>query len=289
MFYDIERIQQDAIPIGVAKYLKMKMNRSGKNIFIPCPDHVKRLGRHNKDISCCTLGNSFKHAYYCFGCGGQGNIFDMIAGYCDLDMKKDFAQILMIAAESCGGCENYQIKKPKNYKNDKNNKYFISDETMLSAEQLSAIGLRQSVFGKSIVECYDESQIQDGFCFTKDVYYADSNPLHIQETSYLDVNTVPFSLSSLSVQCPELYRKMIYEHAKCSMDKYQKLATMEYTGLGLDIITEDELRNCYKQKYLICNEVFKEYASVEEYNNIDISWLYGYNDIETEKEPGMMF
>ena len=289
MFYDIERIQQDAIPIGVAKYLKMKMCHSGKNIFIPCPDHVRRLGRHNRDISCCTLGNSFQNAYYCFGCGGKGNIFEMIAGYCDLDIKNDFYQILTMAAESCGGCENYQIKNPKDYKSKKKNKYYQSSETMLTAEQLSAIGLKQSAFGKIIVECYDDSQISDNFCFTKDVCFLDNHPLRIQDTSYLDMDTAIFSLSALSDKCPDLYRKMIHDHSKIAMEKYKRLATMDYSELHLDLVTEDELRNCYKQKYIMCNEVFKEYAGNEEYNDIDISWLYGYDDIQTEKEPGMMF
>ena len=101
--YDIEKIKEELKPINIIRYLGVKYKRSGRNVFILCPEHEERTGRADRNIGNCIIGDTFRNAYHCFGCGASGDCFKLIALLEGLDLKEDFIKVLTIAAEACGG------------------------------------------------------------------------------------------------------------------------------------------------------------------------------------------
>lgn len=101
MYYDVEKIKEELLPIQVIEYLGVPYERHGKNIFIYCPEHEERTGSVDRHIGNCVLNDTFQRAYYCFGCGASGDAFRLIAMLEHLDPKHDFRKILAIAYEAC--------------------------------------------------------------------------------------------------------------------------------------------------------------------------------------------
>ena len=112
MYYDVEKIKEELLPIQVIEYLGVPYERHGKNIFIYCPEHEERTGSVDRHIGNCILNDTFQRAYYCFGCGASGDAFRLIAMLEHLDPKHDFRKILAIAYEACGG-GSYFLQSPR--------------------------------------------------------------------------------------------------------------------------------------------------------------------------------
>lgn len=154
--YGITKIMEEASPFGIVNYLGIPYRRSGKTTFIACPDHERVLGRPDRHINNCVLMDSFKKAYYCNSCHSSGNGFRLIAGYMNLDIKKDFYKILKMAADSCGW-EPAFILNDVNCSTRKPEPEF--HPFGLVSDDLKELGLLSGIFSNVYIASYDASQI----------------------------------------------------------------------------------------------------------------------------------
>lgn len=281
VFYDIQKIEDEATPLGIAQYIGIKMKKSGKSIFIQCPVHERILNKADQHISNCCLGNSFKNAFYCFGCGGKGNGFDLIAAYLHLDIKKDFSKILHIAAESCGGVQFYTLTDT-NYKGKRNNKGNIEKhDIILSTEDFKLLGLSSCVYPVSYEACFDESQIKDIYDLQKNVNVTAPDSNFLNPISYLSLRlNSSYRFNSL----PDIiYNEIIKNTAKEKMDHYKNImvsGAIDQFLLNIDEqkkkYIKDELENYIRQQYVLLEEIYNNFATDIEKSMLNDDWLFKY-------------
>ena len=277
------------------KYLGIPSKESGKTTFIECPVHEQRTGSRDRHINNCVLGKSVngKKAFYCHSCHGSGNGFDLIAGYLNLDIKKDFVQILKIAAESCGGEEAFIISD-KEYAEKKQKKE--SQEIFgVLADELQELGLQTNLFTNSYIASYDESQITDDYDMKKDINFDIFNEHQLNKVSYLECNSQNRLFSSLN---KSVYYDMIKEKAIEKMNLYKDLSTDQdlcknkaFSSIAISQrqYMAEELKNEFRQKYIRIEDIYRKVATSDEILQIDNSWLYEVHLEESKKKPGSLF
>lgn len=293
--YDIEKIKEELKPINVVRYLGVRYRRSGKNIFILCPEHAERTGMADRHIGNCVLGNRFHNAYHCFGCGATGDCFKLIALLKGLDLKKDFYEVLETAAEACGGASLFELDNAEAPKQKKKRKKAVT-QNLLSQSSLKAIGLSGTDFAYTCSECFDRNGDSDTDCLIKDIDFSRTDPLGFPETSYLRTKELAYPLSQLASEDPEAYEWLIKSKAGSAMENSKRLAQTDWAGklAGVRLSDEAEARcfseeteDYFKAKFLEAENVWKGYATEDELEELDDGWVFGY-DAPQEKEIGML-
>jgi len=293
MYYDIEKIKEDATPIGILKYLSKPCVKSGNSLFIECPTHKKVLGKVDQHISNCVINvDDFDKAFYCHGCNTSGSGFDMIAGYLDLDLQNDFSEILRIAGESCGGSEYYVVENSQQTKKTKNKNL---EDFRLTSEELALLGLKDNIFSTKYISSFDESLLSDDYQLTKDTNLNVYNDNALHKISYLESTASRQSLNSLP---KTIYLYIIKDTILKKMDLYKRLV-MDDKLAGNELFAEltliqkqsisEGLKNVFRQKYLKVKSCFLKVASPEEILPINDSWLYDFDIIDEELKPDSLF
>ncbi|WP_455649252.1 hypothetical protein [Enterocloster citroniae] len=276
--YDIDLIVEEASPIGIVKYLNIPYKESGKTIFIECPVHERETGSRDRHINNCVLGKTFRKAFYCHSCHGSGNGFELIAGYLHLDIKKDFVQILKIAAESCGGEELFIISNSE-YSQRKKKKEAL-EEFGIFVDELSELGLESNLFTQIYIASYDESQLSDTYGLKRDTNFDVYTPNQLNKVSYLDVQTQGRLFSSLP---RDIYFDIIKSKAKEKMELYKKMVTdrnLFENPLISSVNPEqreslaEELKNEFRLRYISIENIYCKVASEDEISELNDNWLY---------------
>lgn len=217
--YDISKLKEEVSPSAVAAYLGIRTVRSGRNIFIECPEHMERTGKPDRNVSNCVLGKTWDKAYYCFACGAHGNVISLIAHVQGLDQKKDFRKICEIAAQCTGTPDMFftpdQEKKYTQIKT-KSSKYPV-----LTDEELSLIGLSKNVSVPNLKAVYSQEELGS------DTELFERHPVISKfkiKTEYLEKTYLTSSVSGLAAEDPELYRELIVRACERTMEKIKELA-----------------------------------------------------------------
>lgn len=276
--YDIDLIVEEASPIGIVKYLGIPTKESGKTIFIECPVHERETGSRDRHINNCVLGKNFKKAFYCHSCHGHGNGFDLISGYLNLDIEKDFIQILKIAAESCGGEELFIISDLEYSKRKR--KKEAQDEFGIFVEELKELGLEPNLFLNIYLASYDESQLSDTYGLKRNVNFDIYTENQLNKVSYLETQTQGSLFSSLP---RNVYFDIIKNKAKQKMELYKRLVTdrklpehplMSSVNPDQRKSLAEELKNEFRLRYISIENIYCKVASKDEISQINDNWLY---------------
>lgn len=289
--YDIDKIKEEVRAINIIRYLGIPYRRSGKNIFILCPEHEQRTGRADRHIGNCVIKDSFYKAYFCYGCGASGDCFKLISLLEGLDMKKDFVKILDIAAESCGGASIYQIDEKKESGKKSENKQKKSLVDILPKEQLEVIGLNPSCFPTIFTECFSENQVEEDGNFFKDVDFSRIDSLGFPSVNYLYQKGLNYSISQMANEDPEAYAWLIKNKASEAMARYKRLALYDWKKAILPVTKDrqttdykaNELKDYFKAKFIEAESVWMGFASGSEIENMNDSWIFGFEAIKTKK------
>lgn len=68
--YDIPLLLSQCNLIDILLKLGIDLNMSGNNVFMPCPEHPKRLGKKDTHNTNCVVNEKY---YYCNSCGAKGD------------------------------------------------------------------------------------------------------------------------------------------------------------------------------------------------------------------------
>lgn len=276
--YDIDLIVEEASPIGIVKYLGIPTKESGKTIFIECPVHERETGSRDRHINNCVLGKTFKNAFYCHSCHGFGNGFDLISGFLNLDIKKDFIQILKIAAESCGGEELFVISDSEYSKRKR--KKGTQEEFGIFVDELKELGLEPNLFSNIYLASYDESQLSDIYGLKRDTNFDVYTENQLNKVSYLEIQTQGKLFSSLP---RNIYFDIVKSKAKEKMEFYKRLVTdrklfehplMSYVNPDQRESLAEELKNEFRLRYISVENIYCKVASKDEISQINDNWLY---------------
>ena len=190
-------------------------------------------------------------------------------------MKKDFPEILRIAAESCGGAEYFLLNSfSQNKAKEK------LEDFRISAEELRELGLKSSVYSTEYVAAYDESQLTDYYQLTKNINMDVLNDNKLQKISYLETKSTQHFLNKLE---KEVYLSLIEQKAIEKMNLYKNLCTDQnlykdelFSELSFDQrqFLSEGLKNTFRQKYIKVKNIYFKVASHKEHEKIDDSWLY---------------
>jgi hypothetical protein len=278
MFFDVNKIKEELLPINIITYLQIPFVRSGKNIFILCPEHELNTGFPDKHFGNCVLGDSFYNAYYCFSCGAKGDCFKLIALLQNLDLKKDFFKICEIASDSLGGSELYSVSTlpPKQSKQNSNN------VNSLTKEQLEILQLSP----KNFPYIYTEGFTGD---FNLDEHYIkqyDYSSERFPTQEFLAFKPMNYSIQNLANENEAIYSSFVKQRAEELMKKYKTLAKKDWIFQVhhlFKVTNKDHIAFCqhledfYKLKYLEVESIWKSFATPEEIEDINDSWLYSYD------------
>lgn len=236
---DYQKITEDLTPYDVCRYLGIKTRQSGKNIFIRCPAHEKVMGRADKNIGNCILGNSFRYAFKCFSCGAYGSVLDLIAYEMDLDVKKDFREILTIAAKATGHENDYIVSESpdekRKYEEIKKKKQKIDEMRLLCDDEFETLGLNPHMFdGEVITECIGKELIDeiDTENYKRYTHFEKDNGRLTESTVYLKTEKKMFDIRGGS----DLYKAALLKITD------RKL----YAAQALLCMSNDEIRGHFK-------------------------------------------
>lgn len=293
ILYDIDKIRESVKPFDVVRAAGIPYVRKGNNIFIRCPDHENRVNSIDRHISNCILNDDFNRAYYCFSCHAKGTLFDLISKSFQLDCKTDFHEICEIAADSYGDASYFESNSDSYVVKQKSKQI---KEELISKTQQDSIEIHQERFPYIVAECFSSKHDMDGFSFTQDINYADTDTYGLPKVSYLTVKGYNYSIMQLYKDDPEAYKWFVRTKAKDSMDKYYRLYKKDWYSLGLKVGLDSEqskyceqyIRNKLKNKYIEAKSVWKQFVSASEYEDLDDFWLYGY-DFEINAKLGSVF
>ncbi len=101
--YDRDRIIAESSGLAVASALGVPMKRSGSHYFVPCPVHLKNLGKEDKKLGNCWIT---KHGCRCAACDENVSVIEwtMQVRACS------FVEALEFVADVNGGRQNYIIE-----------------------------------------------------------------------------------------------------------------------------------------------------------------------------------
>lgn len=130
---------KDADAVEIAAAIGMKIYPKGRNNFILCPGHEKRLGKPDINPTNAIITHD---GYYCFGCGCFVRTPEMIMEFLGCDKKEAFRIIM----DSLGGEDLYL----NSYENEK--------RFTLSGEEIKALGLTALTDSSlSVFECFQKA------------------------------------------------------------------------------------------------------------------------------------
>ena len=130
---------KDADAVEIAAAIGMKIYPKGRNNFILCPGHEKRLGKPDTNPTNAIITHD---GYYCFGCGCFVRTPEMIMEFLGCDKKEAFRIIM----DSLGGEDLYL----NSYENEK--------RFTLSGEEIKALGLTAQMDSPlSVFECFQKA------------------------------------------------------------------------------------------------------------------------------------
>lgn len=226
---DYKKLSEDLTPLDVCKYLGIKTRRSGKNIFLRCPAHEKIIGRTDKNISNCILGNSFRFAFKCFSCGASGSVIDLIAYESNLDQKRDFREILSIAAKATGHESDYIIpessEERQKYEEKRKQLQRAKEIRILSDEDFHSLGLDARMFDAQIIsECIGKELMpeNDTENYRRYTHFANKDGEIIESTVYLKTEKKTFDIKGGE----KFYKKALLEIADKRLYKVKTLLKM---------------------------------------------------------------
>lgn len=230
--YDLAKIKAYVKPVQVARHLGIRTAKSGKNTFIACPAHEKMIGRVDRNLSNCILGDSFENAFCCFSCGARGDLIDLVAYHEGLDRNADFFKILGILADS-GNKEDFIEEDTEKYKQafeeTAKKRMKEADEVILTPAEFEVLGITTSPSVNMISECLDEDDIRDGdrAYYQRESAFTIRNNHLITHTVYLDVKKDRFELS----ECRKEYLDILIKLTKEMITQCEKITAMDTKAL----------------------------------------------------------
>lgn len=99
---NLKELSQDTSPVEVCKSLGVRIFPKGRQNFICCPGHEKRLGKVDLNPTNAVLTD---HGYHCFACGVSVSTADMITEITGCSLHEAF----QFMANLNGGTELYHI------------------------------------------------------------------------------------------------------------------------------------------------------------------------------------
>ncbi len=99
---NLKELSQDTSPVEVCKSLGIKIFPKGRQNFICCPGHEKRLGKKDLNPTNAVLTD---HGYHCFACGVSISTADMITEITGCSLREAF----QFMANLNGGTELYHM------------------------------------------------------------------------------------------------------------------------------------------------------------------------------------
>mgnify|MGYP003298433579 CR=1 FL=1 len=294
IIYDVDKIKSSVKPLDFVRANGIPFVRKGNSIFIRCPDHEERTNSVDRHIGNCILNDTFNGAYYCFGCGARGSLFELIAKTMELDMKKDFGKICAIAADSYGEKQYFEKEVFENKNGNSQNSMSKKNQSeRLKADQLAVIGILPSNYPSIVVECFDSKHNTDYEGLMSDVNYDVLDKFGLPKVSYLNTKGFNYSASMLDNDDPAAYNWFIKTKAKDAMEKYRSAYNKNWYQIGRKCgfnkeeasYYEQNVKNYFKSKYIEAKSILKLFASEDEINDVNDAWLFGY-DFFTEIKPG---
>lgn len=269
MFYDLERILDEADSVTVAEFIGMEVSHRGHYNFIRCPGHENRLGKVDRRMTNAWL---LPKGYICKSCGVSVDLIDMVKEFEDCDFK----EAVGIIADSLGGREHYLLK---GLPDD-----FIPKDKILSNEDLSLIGLSPSVsfdepvasfrFKEDAIEFCEKKKMEDKKNLLVPKFDNSSWTPDRSSDVWLATRHQTISLKSLFREEPEFYYSIIKGKAKEAADLYKSWvdALSDRTSKeAIALIPFAEL-NLKRKLQNIDENVFKD-------GNIDDEILYDFKQI----------
>lgn len=294
IIYDVDKIKANIKPIDVVRANGIPFIRKGNSIFIRCPDHEDRTNSIDRHIGNCILNDTFNNAYYCFGCGARGSLFELIAKTFELDLKKDFGKICAIAADSYGEVQYFEREVVEsNHSFESNDAAKKVQTEKLKADQLAIIGIKPDNYPSIITECFDSKHNTDYDGLSPDVNYDIVDKFGLPKVSYLNTKGFNYSVSMLEHEDPDAYNWFIKIKSKAAMDKYHQLYDKNWYKLARKCgfskedssYYEKHIKDYFKSKYIEAKSIWKLFVTDDEFNDLNDSWLFGYNFF-TEIKPG---
>lgn len=275
MYYDIEKITENANAYDVAVAIGMDVISKGGRNYIYCPGHIDRLGKMDNTPKNAILTNK---GYHCFACGVTVNLFQMVQEYYKnyLGTELTFSEILEIVADTCGGREMYTLSK-KDYSHSK--KEFV-ETFILSKEELSLIGIFPQIKNKNYlysVPKYSEDLIQKQYQEKR--YFLDKTTNDF-DSEYIIYSTVPYSIYSFYQESEGECIKMLLEKTNekieflrseiDKVDNFEPNLILHNNNYDEKLIVEN-MKNILLRDYFKCREIKKKLeVQIEEKNNDDI-------------------
>lgn len=135
--YDMDMAREHLDALAMAEELGLEVIRKGRNHYIRCPEHEKRLGKPDRNINNCIIDHD---GYHCFACGAHGNAIRLGQA-----VGLSFVGSLEMAL-TAAGCD------PADFQTDG---YMPkeADTFPLTQEELDMIGLKSTVYGLAVLNC----------------------------------------------------------------------------------------------------------------------------------------
>lgn len=158
--WDLERLLSDADAMDVAMRIGIPMRRNGRTTYIQCV-----AGTHSETrLNHMEL---FRDGCKCYSCGKSCNTYGMVKEYYSnvIGMPLSHDEICTIIADTCGGADQYIIKKVITV----NEKGEVQKPFPLTKEDLELIGLtpktKRARYIMSYVEDRDDERREAIDCF----------------------------------------------------------------------------------------------------------------------------
>lgn len=206
--YKLDEIKDCADISVVAESIGLQMKRRGARYSILCPNP-----EHNdKHFGNCVLTPK---GFKCYSCGAYGDVFDLVRLALNVSKQEAYG----IVADICGGRDNFIIKQSNQ---EKSKKPFVK---LPDRELLEFIGLHQgsadryspmSVYMcKRILDPLEPYEPNPGESVR---FEPGKTPEEDCKVIYQRISSNP--LQELANEEPAIFRELIYNKAKETMEKY---------------------------------------------------------------------
>ncbi len=254
MNIDYSKIIDAADTLDVAEYFGIETYRKGGHTFILCPEPEHNDTRPNN----CTLT---KKGYYCFACGGKGNLIKMISNFLGIP----YSDAALRIANMYGGIQDFSSESD------------IYEFFPLTNREISAIGLCEKTstvllpkaftlkkpYGKDLNNVTRNKYSKNKFVkYEIDETGIDSFEVEknlMIANGYILNNSIPISLKTLYREDKEAFDCMVIGKAVEYYNLYKKcLVSENYKVLfedGIQLIAKESLIDRIK----ITEKILKRY------------------------------
>lgn len=256
MWFNDEKILQDADILDMCNRLGIKAVRRGANTFIRCPEHKSRTGKEDTALDKCYIK---KGRYYCFSCGASGNVIHLVQntfGYHPQEARKIICELL-------GGVDMYLDKGHSN-----------AEEFPYNKRELEALGLNMVAYGdipKFLTESKDELEISGKYEYHErsqtDVFVNLYGKVSAKENPefgdrflghlYVGCDRVSENLRTLYMEDKDTFKWLIKNKAVEMSQKYREMLSCNIAG---KILPQEEayyVNSIYKNYLGICERILK--------------------------------